>query len=217
MQQILPDPGRSSRRGVVRMETDSRASPRRRRRSGSGPSVRRLGSSPAWGLVAVAVAGASPLAFRVGIRPGRRCPFTIPGPAIRSRSDRTPRTSASRSGGSGDVTFVPRVRRFDYIRNLPEFGKAEFERLPRPPGAVFFARDRRVPATAIPQDRFVWVVGPAAFGRRRAANPPAERHVHEGNEYLPGPGSFRRVGSPRRNGREMRRVALSGGTGATPA
>lgn len=111
-------------------------------------------------LVAVAVVG-PPLAFRAT---GSGSVFSVRGSDAREtvvmRSDAPHIVVLGR--GSDEPTFVPRVRRFDFVRHSPDPQREDFLRLPRP-GAVFFARDWAVPEPAGGRDRYVWVLGPSAM------------------------------------------------------
>lgn len=62
--------------------------------------------------------------------------------------------------GAPEKTFVPRVRREDYLRNIPAFSEQEFRSLTGA-GTLFYARILNVsPGPQSLYDRFVWVLGP---------------------------------------------------------
>ncbi len=62
--------------------------------------------------------------------------------------------------GSPEATFVPRVRRVEYLLNLPAFSRKEFRDVSGG-GTVFYARIRSPLDGAVPLfRRYVWVLGP---------------------------------------------------------
>jgi hypothetical protein len=111
-------------------------------------------------LVAIAAIGPA-AAFHVG-----KTPPAFPVPGSGSRESVVVRSDAPRitvlEAGSGEPTFLPRIRKSDYVRNLPGFGKEDFQRLPLP-GAVFYARNWLAPSTANLYGKYIWVVGPAGI------------------------------------------------------
>lgn len=111
-------------------------------------------------LVAVAMAGPA-LAIRAAKAPPS---FALPDPSggdfavIRSDG---PRITVLKPGDP-ESTFVPRVTRIDYLRNLPAFAKEDFRLVPLP-GVVYYARNllaRNAPGVA---EEYIWVVGPEAL------------------------------------------------------
>jgi hypothetical protein len=113
-------------------------------------------------LVAVAAAGP---ALAVGAAKAPQTfspPDSAAGDLAVIRSD-APRVTVL-SPRDPETTFVPRVSRIDYLRNLPSFAMDDFRRLPRP-GAVFYARNLLTPSVPGLMHRYIWVLGPADLVR----------------------------------------------------
>ncbi|MFA6147692.1 MAG: hypothetical protein WC899_05735 [bacterium] len=115
-------------------------------------------------LIAVAVAGPA-LAIRASKAPQI---FSLPDPgpwdSAVIRTD-APRVTVMRPRVL-EETLVPRIARFDYLRNLPTFAVEDFRKLPGP-GAVFYAQNRIAPADAGPFGKYIWVLGPADMVREK--------------------------------------------------
>jgi hypothetical protein len=111
-------------------------------------------------LVAVAVTGPAVAIRAAETAPVISLPGLTAGESAVIRSD-SPRVTVLRPGAP-ESTFVPRVSRIDYLRNLPAFATEDFRRLPRP-GVVYYARNLLAPKTADLMEKYIWVVGPGGM------------------------------------------------------